>query len=74
MNPPNAEDPTWYHGTRRGFQKGGLLVPRADHGKAGTTAPLAPGRAAPDDAVNHVYMTQDLDLAWAYAWAAPGRG
>ena len=57
--------PVFYHGTRRGFRSGGVLLPAALTG-------------APD---NHglgrtavVYVTPDLELAWDYAEAALGRG
>lgn len=64
----------WFHGTRRGFTRGGLLLPRSQHGKAASTAPLQPGKEAVADAADWVYLTRNVDLAWAYAWAAPGRG
>lgn len=67
-------DGRMYHGTRRGFTRGGWLMPRADHGGSGTTAPTAPGRESPDDADRWVHFTGDLILAWVYAWHAPGRG
>jgi hypothetical protein len=63
-----------YHGTRRPFTVGGLLVPRAVHGGPGTTAPLNPGCSEQPDAANFVYLTDDVTLAWVYAWHAPGRG
>lgn len=62
------------HGTRRPFRPGGLLLPRSQHGGAGTTAPLVPGRVQPADAPSWVYCTTSLELAWIYAWHAPGRG
>lgn len=61
-----------YHGTRRPFRKGGLLLPRAHHGGAGSGAPT--NHAPPDDADQWCYATEEPLLAWAYAWAAPGRG
>lgn len=61
-----------YHGTRRPFKKGGLLLPRDVHGGASTSAPLN-GPAEPS-AESWVYVTESLNLAWAYAYAAPGRG
>lgn len=62
-----------YHGTRRPFRsKGGLLLPRAHHGGAGSSAPT--NSAPPATAVDWCYGTEDVLLAWAYAWAAPGRG
>jgi len=64
----------WYHGTRRGFRSGGALLPRSFHQQAATTAPTNPGMSPTTDSDEWVYLTQDLDLAWAYAWAAPGRG
>lgn len=64
----------WFHGTRRGFTRGGLVVPRSVHGGPGTSAPLNPGRTQPATAADRVYLTADLDLAWVYAWHAPGRG
>ena len=65
---------TLYHGTRRGFGPGGYLIPRSQHGQPGTTAPLVPGRVQPSDVADWVYVTEDIDLAWVYAWHAPGRG
>ena len=66
---------TWYHGTRRGFTRGGYVTPRNFHrSKDGTSAPLQPGKASPADAVEHTYLTTSPLLAWVYAWAAPGRG
>lgn len=62
---------TLYHGTRRGFRPGGWLMPRAWHGGPGTTAPAAGALAGAED---HIYLTDDVDLAWVYAWHAPGRG
>lgn len=67
-------DHEFFHGTRRPFMRGGLLLPRAAHGGAGTSAPLTPGMAAPADAEAWAYVTTDLDLAWVYAFHAPGRG
>jgi hypothetical protein len=67
-------DSPLYHGTRRGFGVGGYLFPRAHHGGAGTSAPVNPGREVPAEADNWVYVTESIELAWAYAWAAPGRG
>lgn len=49
-------------------------MPRTFHGGAPTTAPLNPGRVQPQDAADWCYLTTDLDLAWVYAWHAPGRG
>lgn len=60
-----------YHGTRRGFTPGGWLMPRAHHGGDPTTAPA---HGSLPDSAHHIYVTTDLDLAWAYAWHAPGRG
>ena len=68
------DEDCWYHGTRRGFTRGGVLFPRAAHGGTGTGAPLSEGRQQPGDAQRWVYLTRDLDLAWAYAWSAAGRG
>lgn len=67
-------DDVWYHGTRRGFRPGGYLFPRAFHGSIGTTAPLAPGQAAPSDSDQWVYVTRSVDLAWVYAFHGTGRG
>jgi hypothetical protein len=64
----------WYHGTRRGFRAGGVLLPRASHTGVPTTAPLNAGQEPPSDAGQWVYVTRDLDLAWVYAWHAVGRG
>lgn len=64
----------WFHGTRRGFTRGGYLFPRNDHGGPGTTAPTNPGMTSPEDSADWVHITRDPVLAWAYAWSAPGRG
>lgn len=66
--------PILYHGTRRGFTNGGLLLPRATHGGKPTTAPLNPGQLPPPDQGEWAYLTTDLDLAWVYAWHSVGRG
>lgn len=66
-----SEPPPLFHGTRRGFRAGGLLLPRSAHGGAPTSAP---GGQAPPGAAGYVYATEHLDLAWAYAFHAPGRG
>lgn len=63
-----------FHGTRRGFTKGGWLFPRTMHAGAATSAPTNPGRQPLADSAEWVYLTEDIDVAWAYAWAAPGRG
>jgi hypothetical protein len=65
---------TLYHGTRRPFAKGGLLLPQSKHGGAGTHAPLMAGATSPADASGYVYVTTSETLAWVYAWCAPGRG
>ena len=64
----------WYHGTRRGFTRGGVLSPRAFHGQAATTAPTNPGMASSPDSGEWVYITIDVNLAWVYAFHAPGTG
>jgi hypothetical protein len=70
-----ALPPPLFHGTRRPFMKGGLLLPRAKLGGApATSAPMKAGRAPNPDAENWVYVTTSLTLAWVYAWHAPGRG
>lgn len=61
-----------YHGTRRGFARGGLLLPNVE---TGTT----PNHGASDSGVwpgrgEHVYVTTDVGIAWAFAQAAAGRG
>lgn len=61
-----------FHGTRAPFQVGGLLLPRSTTSAVGTTAPLNAGRRTPVDADQYVYLTADLDVAWAYAFAATG--
>jgi hypothetical protein len=66
--------PPLYHGTRRGFQRGGLLIPRSAHKGKGTEAPLIPGRKSPTDAAAYVYVTTSKIVAWVYAWHAVGRG
>lgn len=63
-----------YHGTRRPFGKRGLLLPRSEHDGPGTNAPLNTGRTAWPDADTWCYATEHVELAWAYAYAAPGRG
>lgn len=70
----------YYHGTRRPFQRGGLLLPRSYHGGDGTSAPLT-SRALSDseqhvvdESSSYVYITTNVAIAWAYAWSAPGRG
>ena len=67
-------DVVWYHGTRAGFSRGGVLFPRTWHGKAGTTAPTNPGQASPADAPGWVYITTNINLAWVYAFHGVGRG
>lgn len=70
-----VEEPVrFFHGTRAGFGKGGWVFPRTFHQGEGTSAPLQPGRQAPSDAERYVYITTSEDLAWVYAWHAPGRG
>lgn len=63
-----------FHGTRRAFTRGGILIPRHDHGGAEANAPTNPGAVAPVESAGWVYVTERLDVVWAYAWAAPGRG
>lgn len=60
-----------YHGTRRGFTPGGWLMPRSWHGGPGTSAPA---NGTLPDSDQYIYVTTDLDLAWVYAWHAPGGG
>lgn len=62
---------TWYHGTRRGFKKGGLLLPRAMHGGKGSLGHLV---NPSDDESDWVYITTDRGLAEDFALLAPGRG
>ncbi len=69
-----TDEPVYYHGTRRGFTRGGYVAPRAFHKGEGTSAPLVEGREPPADSDQYVYCTTHLGLAWAYAWAAAGRG
>lgn len=64
---------TYYHGTRRGFTRGGILLPRRFHGGPGTTAPLNPGETPQEDAADYVYVTTDPLIAWVYAMCASGR-
>lgn len=64
----------YYHGTRRGFSRGGWVFPRGFHTGAGTDAPRVAGRGEPDGADQWVYVTTDPVIAWVYAWHAPGRG
>ena len=64
----------WYHGTRRGFTRGGVLFPRTFHGQSPTTAPTNPGMTPSPDSGEWVYITTDVNLAWVYAFHARGRG
>lgn len=66
--------PVLYHGTRRGFSRGGWLTPRSFSSSFPTTAPCKPGRSPAPDAAGFTYMTTSLELAWVYAWHAAGRG
>lgn len=70
----SEEPPPLYHGTRSGFTKGGLLLPRSKHRGKGTTAPLKPGYSERADARDFVYVTASVELAWVYAWHSQGRG
>lgn len=67
-------DRPFFHGTKAGFSRGGFLFPREWHGGTGTTAPVNSGREVSQDAVEWVYVTRDLALAWLYATHASGRG
>lgn len=69
-----SEPVVFYHGTRKGFSKGGYLFPRSFHKGAGTYAPLKPGFEPRKDAEDYIYITTSETLAWVYAWHAPGRG
>lgn len=69
-----GEPVRWYHGTRRGFTRGGYVTDREFHQGAQTSAPLKPGRQSPEDVVEHTYLTTNPVVAWVYAWHAPGRG
>lgn len=53
-----------YHGTRRGFDRGGLLLPGGEVGQDNHGL----GRTG------HVYVTPDLGLAKHYAEHANGKG
>ena len=64
----------FFHGTRAGFKRGGLLLPREVTGRAPTAAPLSPGRALPADQAAFVYVTRDREVAEEYARHAAGRG
>lgn len=56
---------TLYHGTRAGFRgKGGLVLPGAQLGKDNHGLSRS----------HKVYVTPDLELAWAYAEASKGKG
>ena len=57
-----------YHGTRAPFGVGGYLFPVAHTG-----APERPGYTSEDDK-GYVYLTDDLDAAWWYAYTSQGRG
>lgn len=63
-----------YHGTRRGFTRGGVVMPRTFHRASGTSAPVNSGHQPLADSGRWVYVTESIDLAWAYAFAAAGRG
>ena len=69
---------TWYHGTRRGFRRGGLLLPRSTHGGPATSAPAwrAPGRGKPKVLVIEPFGDIERDPehslamdAWRGSWA-----
>lgn len=69
------EEPVFYHGTRRGFSRGGYLMPRSFHKNDDqTSAPLKDGRERSSDSDRYVYITTSKIVAWVYAWEAPGRG
>jgi hypothetical protein len=68
-------EPVFYHGTRRGFSRGGFLMPKRFHQQQDqTSAPLIPGKERARDSDDWVYVTTSPELAWVYAWCAPGRG
>ncbi len=48
-------------------------MPRTFSGSGATTAPTAAGHCARPDSERYVYVTTSLELAWVYAWHAPGR-
>lgn len=62
-----SDQPVLYHGTRAGFRAGGYLFPVDWHGSRPRAGHQEGGTA-------YVYMTTDLDLAWAYAEQTRGRG
>lgn len=70
----DTDEPTFYHGTRAPFQRGGWIMPAEWHGGPRTNAPLTPGAVQPPDAGKYVYVTTSRLVAWVYAWCAPGRG
>lgn len=75
MSSPAEEPDVWFHGTRRGFTQGGVVLPLSSHGVTGrTTAPTQAGACSPAEANQWVYITRDLTLAWVYAWHAVGAG
>lgn len=67
MTDSDEEQALLYHGTRAPFRgRGGLVLPGDETGRH-----AHPGMEYRSD---YVYVTPDLDLAWAYAIAATGRG
>ena len=64
----------WFHGTRAGFTKGGLLLPPSVTGRALTAALVTPGKARPEASNAFVYLTRDPFVAGRYAQHAAGRG
>jgi hypothetical protein len=60
--------PPLYHGTRRPFQKGGLVLPAKVTGAKFTEGGVR------EDEGEHVYVTPDWQLAATFARMANGRG
>ena len=59
----------WFHGTRRGFGRGGFLTPASFHG-AGQANRLDDY----DGAEGYVFLTPDREVAEMFARSAKGRG
>lgn len=60
--------PTLYHGTCRGFTRGGYLFPVSFHGQE-----ARPGHNG-EDSINYAYATSAREMAVWYALQTPGRG
>lgn len=67
-------DPVLYHGTRRGFRPGGILLPPDTTGHQPSTHGYTVPDGWVDDREQYVYVTTDIDIARDFAAQAPGRG